>query len=423
MRRGRPAHRPAEWTLPSPDRAIFRSIRRPTRERPRVPGHGWLCGATRLATRARTWHRAPSSRSGSSGPRRAGPASRWPPLALALMAAALLWRRAAPAAGARAHLRALRRVGADRRAGRLADAVRDRCSSRSSPSRSARRLRRALAGGRRRPGRDLARDRRRPTTTSPTTPSPACSWSARGWPAAASAAARSAPTCSRRARCALEREREAEARAAVGRGARADRARAARRGRPQRQRDRRSSRRRRQQSTEPDERRRAAALRSIEATGREALTEMRRLLGLLRSEDEELALAPQPSLRHLERLAESVREAGLPVELEVEGEPVRAAARRRPLRLPDRAGGADQRAQARRARARARRSCATAPASSSCEISDDGAGRRGGQRRRARPGRHARARRASTAARSRPARRPERRLRGPGPPAARAARP
>jgi signal transduction histidine kinase len=64
------------------------------------------------------------------------------------------------------------------------------------------------------------------------------------------------------------------------------------------------------------------ALRSIEATGQEALTEMRRLLGLLRTGDEELALAPQPTLRHLDRLADSVRSAGLPVEVEVEGDAV-----------------------------------------------------------------------------------------------------
>ena len=64
------------------------------------------------------------------------------------------------------------------------------------------------------------------------------------------------------------------------------------------------------------------ALRSIEATGQEALTEMRRLLGLLRSDDDELALAPQPTLRNLDRLAESVRSAGLPVEVAVEGEVV-----------------------------------------------------------------------------------------------------
>jgi signal transduction histidine kinase len=76
-----------------------------------------------------------------------------------------------------------------------------------------------------------------------------------------------------------------------------------------------------QQSTDPESEA-GLALRSIESTGRDALTEMRRLLGLLRREDEELALAPQPSLRHLDRLAESVRDAGLPVELEIEGEPV-----------------------------------------------------------------------------------------------------
>jgi signal transduction histidine kinase len=62
------------------------------------------------------------------------------------------------------------------------------------------------------------------------------------------------------------------------------------------------------------------ALRSIETTGRQALVEMRRLLGILRKEDRELALAPRPSLEHLDVLAERVREAGLPVELRVEGE-------------------------------------------------------------------------------------------------------
>ena len=62
------------------------------------------------------------------------------------------------------------------------------------------------------------------------------------------------------------------------------------------------------------------ALSSIETTGRQALTEMRRLLGTLRRTDAELTLAPQPSLRRLEDLIEQVREAGLPVELRVEGE-------------------------------------------------------------------------------------------------------
>ncbi len=62
------------------------------------------------------------------------------------------------------------------------------------------------------------------------------------------------------------------------------------------------------------------ALRSVHATGRQALIEMRRLVGLLR-EDAEHELAPQPGLGRLDELVEQVREAGLPVELAFEGEP------------------------------------------------------------------------------------------------------
>jgi signal transduction histidine kinase len=62
-------------------------------------------------------------------------------------------------------------------------------------------------------------------------------------------------------------------------------------------------------------------LRSIERTGREALAEMRRLVGVLRTEDDEPALAPQPSLGHLAELVERVRRAGLPVEVRTVGEP------------------------------------------------------------------------------------------------------
>ena len=63
------------------------------------------------------------------------------------------------------------------------------------------------------------------------------------------------------------------------------------------------------------------ALGQIESTGRQALVEMRRLLGLLRDGDrEDAALAPQPGLAHLESLAAAAREAGLPVEVAVEGE-------------------------------------------------------------------------------------------------------
>jgi signal transduction histidine kinase len=71
--------------------------------------------------------------------------------------------------------------------------------------------------------------------------------------------------------------------------------------------------------SEPDDARSAFVV--IEEAGQQALTEMRRLLGMLRSPDEELALAPQPSLRELERLVEHVEGAGLPVQVIVEGEP------------------------------------------------------------------------------------------------------
>lgn len=63
-------------------------------------------------------------------------------------------------------------------------------------------------------------------------------------------------------------------------------------------------------------------LGSIEATGREALTELRRLLGLLRHAQEEPALTPQPSLRDLATLVDRSREAGLAIELLVEGRPI-----------------------------------------------------------------------------------------------------
>src|SRR5262245_49065208 len=62
------------------------------------------------------------------------------------------------------------------------------------------------------------------------------------------------------------------------------------------------------------------AFASVEATGRDALTEIRSLLGVLRREDEDLALAPQPSLAHVSSLVKRTSAAGLPVELHVEGD-------------------------------------------------------------------------------------------------------
>jgi signal transduction histidine kinase len=62
------------------------------------------------------------------------------------------------------------------------------------------------------------------------------------------------------------------------------------------------------------------AFASVEDTGREALAEIRKLLGVLRRDDEELALAPQPSLAHVRDLVARARAAGIAVELEVEGD-------------------------------------------------------------------------------------------------------
>jgi signal transduction histidine kinase len=64
----------------------------------------------------------------------------------------------------------------------------------------------------------------------------------------------------------------------------------------------------------------SAAIAAIEDTGRETLGEMRRLLGVLRRDDEELALAPQPSLRRLADLAARSEASGLPVRVRVEGD-------------------------------------------------------------------------------------------------------
>ena len=64
------------------------------------------------------------------------------------------------------------------------------------------------------------------------------------------------------------------------------------------------------------------AIAGIEATGRVALGEMRRLLGVLRRGDESLALAPQPTLARVDGLVASMRGRGLPVELAIEGDAV-----------------------------------------------------------------------------------------------------
>ena len=66
------------------------------------------------------------------------------------------------------------------------------------------------------------------------------------------------------------------------------------------------------------------SLVSIEETSRTALNEMRRLLGLLR--ENETSLQPNPGLDSIDALVDQVRDAGLPVSVRVEGEPMQLAA-------------------------------------------------------------------------------------------------
>jgi signal transduction histidine kinase len=70
----------------------------------------------------------------------------------------------------------------------------------------------------------------------------------------------------------------------------------------------------------------SSVFHSIESSGRDALAELRRLLGILRSGDEQLAIGPQPGLASLRSLVDQVRESGLPVELRIEGEAVQLPA-------------------------------------------------------------------------------------------------
>jgi signal transduction histidine kinase len=62
-----------------------------------------------------------------------------------------------------------------------------------------------------------------------------------------------------------------------------------------------------------------SAMETVSATGRQALAEMRRLLGVLR-DDESSTLVPQPGVPQIDQLVEQVRAAGLPVTLEVAGD-------------------------------------------------------------------------------------------------------
>ncbi|MFJ9061934.1 MULTISPECIES: sensor histidine kinase [unclassified Streptomyces] len=71
----------------------------------------------------------------------------------------------------------------------------------------------------------------------------------------------------------------------------------------------------------PDQARQA--LETISATGRQALAEMRRLLGVLRTGDspESGEYVPQPDVEQIEELVGKVRETGLAVDFKIEGTP------------------------------------------------------------------------------------------------------
>ncbi|MFI6446293.1 sensor histidine kinase [Kitasatospora sp. NPDC050543] len=63
------------------------------------------------------------------------------------------------------------------------------------------------------------------------------------------------------------------------------------------------------------------ALGTIASTGRQALVEMRRLLGVLRTADTTEEYVPQPGVEELPELLDQVRTAGLPVDFDTSGDP------------------------------------------------------------------------------------------------------
>jgi signal transduction histidine kinase len=71
--------------------------------------------------------------------------------------------------------------------------------------------------------------------------------------------------------------------------------------------------------TDPEQARKA--MQAISATGRRALAEMRRMVGVLRTDGVSEEYAPQPSLSQLDDLVAQVRSSGLPVDLRVTGVP------------------------------------------------------------------------------------------------------
>jgi hypothetical protein len=91
----------------------------------------------------------------------------------------------------------------------------------------------------------------------------------------------------------------------------------------------------------------AEQVRTIESAAQQSMTDLRRLLGLLRPDGERADLDPQASLDDLSNLLETARSTGHPVRFTQSGTSSAAPAGHIARRVPDRAGGADQRPPAR----------------------------------------------------------------------------
>jgi signal transduction histidine kinase len=117
-----------------------------------------------------------------------------------------------------------------------------------------------------------------------------------------------------------------------------------------------------------------AAMRQVSATGRQAITDMRRFLGVLRADEPDALRHPMPGIAQLDALAEQVRAAGLPTRLRVSGEPagVPAAAQLTAYRLVQEALTNTLKHAPPGARADVRIACA--PEAVGVTVTDDGAG-------------------------------------------------
>ncbi len=137
------------------------------------------------------------------------------------------------------------------------------------------------------------------------------------------------------------------------------------------------------------------SLATIAETGRAALTDMRRLLGVLRAEAEPWdpdagrspALRPQPAADQIAELVEQVRDSGLRGLAGADGYPADPAAGHRSGRVPDLPGVPHQRPQARRTAGPCHRAAPVGPVVPGPRGHRRRA-RRGGRRRRCRSGQH-----------------------------------